>query len=66
MQIMVNDSPFEAETGLTIQRLIHQLNQSPLGMAVAVNQVIQPRAEWQSYLLQDGDNILLFQAIAGG
>ncbi|PHI28712.1 sulfur carrier protein ThiS [Budvicia aquatica] len=66
MQIMVNDSPFEAETGLTIQQLIHLLNQSPLGMAVAVNQVIQPRAEWQSYLLQDGDNILLFQAIAGG
>lgn len=66
MQIMVNDSPFEAETGLTIKQLIHLLNQSPLGMAVAVNQVIQPRAEWQSYLLQDGDNILLFQAIAGG
>lgn len=66
MQIIVNDSPLEAEAGLTIQQLIHQLNQSPLGMAVAVNRVILPRTEWQSYPLQDGDNILLFQAIAGG
>ncbi|WP_159567695.1 sulfur carrier protein ThiS [Budvicia diplopodorum] len=66
MKILVNDSPVETETGATLHDLLQQLGQSPLGIAVAVNHVIQPRAEWHSYSLHHGDNILLFQAIAGG
>lgn len=66
MRITVNDSPVDIKTGTTVHQLLQQLDKSPLGLAIAVNQVIQPRTKWQSYSLQDGDNILLFQAIAGG
>ncbi|MCD1127209.1 sulfur carrier protein ThiS [Jinshanibacter sp. LJY008] len=66
MQIRVNESPVSAEHPITLSALLQRLNQSPVGMAVAVNQQICPRTLWDSHLLQDGDEVLLFQAIAGG
>ncbi|AWH89118.1 sulfur carrier protein ThiS [Limnobaculum parvum] len=66
MQIMVNESPVSAESPITLSALLQQLNQSTMGMAVAVNQEICPKSQWDSHLLQNGDVVLLFQAIAGG
>lgn len=66
MRVTVNDSPIDIKAETTIHQLLQQLDKSPLGMAIAINQVIQPRTGWHNYSLQNGDNILLFQAIAGG
>lgn len=66
MLIRVNESPINVEPPMTLSALLLQLNKSAVGMAVAVNQQICPRTQWDSHLLQDGDDILLFQAIAGG
>ncbi|MDU7869626.1 MAG: sulfur carrier protein ThiS, partial [Pantoea sp.] len=35
-------------------------------VALALNQCILPRERWEDHLLQEGDQILLFQVIAGG
>nr|WP_238485004.1 sulfur carrier protein ThiS [Rahnella rivi] len=51
---------------LTLLTLLSELTLNPAGCALAVNQVIIPRESWPSHLLEDGDEILLFQAIAGG
>lgn len=37
-----------------------------LGFAVALNQQVVPYQQWSSIILNDGDVIALFQAIAGG
>nr|WP_244317199.1 sulfur carrier protein ThiS [Yersinia aleksiciae] len=54
------------ENPLTVQGLLTQLGYNQPGSALAINQTIIPRDTWHDRLLQDGDDILLFQAIAGG
>ncbi|MDR0806886.1 MAG: sulfur carrier protein ThiS [Enterobacteriaceae bacterium] len=66
MQIIVNDAPMDVAEPLTVSALITLLDKTDAGVAVAVNQEIQLRADWESRELRNGDNILLFQAIAGG
>lgn len=66
MLIMLNDQPLEVETNITADKLLNQLNRHQPGTALAINQVIIPRIDWEKYQLRAGDNILLFQAIAGG
>lgn len=66
MRIQFNDEPLECTEGTTLSALLAQLEQGKAGAALAVNQTIIPRDQWSSYLLCEGDTILLFQAIAGG
>lgn len=66
MHIQFNDELLELTPGLTLAALLAQLDQGKAGAALAVNQTIIPREQWSSYLLREGDTILLFQAIAGG
>lgn len=46
--------------------LLIQLNQLKPGAALALNQQILPREQWEQQIVQEGDQILLFQVIAGG
>ncbi|HDL6963556.1 TPA: sulfur carrier protein ThiS [Yersinia enterocolitica] len=66
MNIVLNDQPLEVECTITVEKLLQQLNRHQPGTALAVNQVIIPRTDWEEYQLHESDNILLFQAIAGG
>ncbi|MEY4475442.1 MAG: sulfur carrier protein ThiS [Pseudomonadota bacterium] len=66
MQIMLNNQPTEVESNITADKLLHQLNRHQPGTALAINQAIIPRTDWEKCQLCEGDNILLFQAIAGG
>ncbi|AYA08988.1 MULTISPECIES: sulfur carrier protein ThiS [Enterobacterales] len=66
MNILVNDEPHQFSQPLTLLNLLNLLALNPAGSALAVNQVIIPRDNWPAHLLEDGDEILLFQAIAGG
>ncbi len=66
MRIIINDQSMEFEAPVTISRLFDILQRQQTGTALAINQIIIPRSQWESHLINDGDNILLFQAIAGG
>ncbi|NMP29902.1 sulfur carrier protein ThiS [Rahnella sp. SAP-1] len=66
MNIIVNDSPYDFASPLTLHTLLARLEQSATGCALAVNQVIVPRPEWTAHLLAEGDEVVIFQAIAGG
>ncbi|MGL5389051.1 MAG: sulfur carrier protein ThiS [Enterobacterales bacterium] len=66
MKITLNDQPLELAQPLSVQALLEQLERHQPGSALAINQVIIPRADWATRQVQDGDDILLFQAIAGG
>lgn len=66
MQILFNDKPRQCADGLTLTALLIALEQRQPGSALAVNQIIVPRDQWDHFILHDGDTILLFQVIAGG
>ncbi|OKP02799.1 sulfur carrier protein ThiS [Xenorhabdus eapokensis] len=71
MNIIVNDQPMTLNAPMTVQQFLeHQLlehiERTQSGSALAINQTIIPRSEWQTHQINDGDTILLFQAIAGG
>ncbi|AIX75719.1 MAG: sulfur carrier protein ThiS [Mixta calida] len=66
MRIVVNDETLMLETPLTLDRLLEKLGCHQPGTALAVNQQIVPRASWPDYALRDDDEVVIFQAIAGG
>ncbi|SFU21115.1 sulfur carrier protein ThiS [Kosakonia arachidis] len=66
MQIRFNDEQMQCTSGISVAALLQQINQLKPGAALAVNQQILPRERWDYHLVQDGDEILLFQVIAGG
>ncbi|MGK7244563.1 sulfur carrier protein ThiS [Buttiauxella agrestis] len=66
MRIHFNDEPMQCPDNLTLAMLLEQLSLLKPGVALAINQRIVPREQWENYLLNDGDKIVLFQAIAGG
>nr|WP_206436284.1 sulfur carrier protein ThiS [Yersinia enterocolitica] len=66
VKISLNDELIELDNALTVNGLLTQLGYNQPGNALAINQTIIPHDSWNNHLLQDGDDILLFQAIAGG
>ncbi|CAM6554031.1 MULTISPECIES: sulfur carrier protein ThiS [Citrobacter] len=66
MQIVFNDEPIQCASELSVSDLLTQLNQLKPGTALALNQQILPREQWERQIVQEGDQILLFQVIAGG
>lgn len=66
MNITVNGSALEIAANSTVEALLKSLDKPLNGSALAVNENIIRRSQWAEYKLCDGDNISLFQAIAGG
>ncbi|CDG22786.1 Sulfur carrier protein ThiS [Xenorhabdus poinarii G6] len=66
MNIIVNDQTITLNAPMTVQQLLEHIKRTQTGTALAINQAIIPRSEWRTHQINDGDNILLFQAIAGG
>ncbi|WP_380184822.1 sulfur carrier protein ThiS [Kalamiella sp. sgz302252] len=66
MNIVINDEPHTLDAPLTLAVLLEQLSRRQPGTALAVNQQIVPRERWSTHLLQEGDELVIFQAIAGG
>lgn len=66
MNITVNDEQYSLDMPVTICQLLIQLEQPSIGVALAINETIVPRENWETHFINDGDTILLFQAIAGG
>ncbi len=66
MRILFNDEPMTCDDDLTVAALLDTLRQLKPGTALALNQQILPRERWEHQQVNEGDQILLFQVIAGG
>ena len=66
MRITVNDEIMNFDAPVTVSELLASLGRPAAGIAVAVNQTMVVRGCWSEHVVRDGDQILLFQAIAGG
>ncbi|GLO63364.1 sulfur carrier protein ThiS [Vibrio sp. MACH09] len=66
IEIKVNDKPMSIAENTSIEALLALLQMPNGASAVAVNQAIISRQLWNETVVNEGDHIALFQAIAGG
>lgn len=65
MKVQVNNKEVET-TATTIAQLAVQLDLPNGGIALAVNNKMIPRANWESIALQENDNLVIIKAACGG
>lgn len=67
MQLTVNDNNYEIAEGAHLDALLAELDLTECrGVAVAVNAVVVPAANWRQHVLHNGDAVLVIQAAQGG
>lgn len=66
MEISINNHVRDVEDPCSVSALLQLIDQQPDGVAVAVNDTVVPRSQWQSFALKENDNILVIKATRGG
>jgi len=67
MEVTVNQQNYSVSEDCSVEQLLSfVLNKPAIGMAVAVNQTIVPKADWKTYLLHPSDQVVLIKATQGG
>lgn len=66
LTIRLNDKAQPLAAGQSVADLLAAQDVNPQGVAVALNGAVLPRGRWAEIRLNDGDEIHLFTAIAGG
>ncbi|MFZ5551563.1 MAG: sulfur carrier protein ThiS [Bacteroidota bacterium] len=67
MEIIVNDSKKNVNDGTTLFHVVeHVVGEKQKGIAVAVNETVIPKQQWNNHLLQPHDTILIIKATQGG
>ncbi|ADB31913.1 thiamine biosynthesis protein ThiS [Kribbella flavida DSM 17836] len=66
MNVSVNGSTEQLDTGSTVADVVARWARSPVGVAVAVNEAVVTRAEWTATTLAEGDRVEILTAVQGG
>ena len=67
MQIILNSQTHQVEEKTSIQIALNNwIGDKQKGIAVAVNETIVPKAQWDSYELKHNDKLLVIKATQGG
>lgn len=66
MKLTVNNKETEVNDACTLSGLAEQLALPDKGVAIAVNNRMIPRTEWDTYTLQPNDSLVVIKAACGG
>ena len=66
VRVMVNGQPESFPVDTTLGAVIMRIRPSRTGIAASVGDAVVPRAEWDSTLLCEGDEIEILTAVQGG
>ena len=66
MRIQLNGEPYELPAGESVAALLARLELTGRRVAVELNLDIVPRSQYDSTLLNDGDQVEVVHAIGGG
>lgn len=67
MNIYINSKLQELHSPANISQALEAINiVTAKGIAIAVNNNVIPRAEWNNYLLKQDDNMTIIKATQGG
>ncbi|MGP1993307.1 sulfur carrier protein ThiS [Zobellia laminariae] len=64
--IHMNQKRLEVNSNTTIYQFLKQIDSSVNGVAVAINEQVVSRHNWQTQELKDQDQVLVIQAAQGG
>ena len=62
MKVQVNNKEVEMTPASTLTQLAAQLGLPVQGIAIAVNNKMIPRTEWEKFSLQENDNLVIIKA----
>jgi sulfur carrier protein len=66
INIKVNDSPHQLEESSSIETVLNKLSITSHGIAIAINQTIITKSDWNTQLLKEEDEVLIIKATQGG
>ncbi|MDW6002446.1 sulfur carrier protein ThiS [Vibrio mangrovi] len=66
IQVTLNQTIYTLSAGTTLAQLISDIGFPEKGCVFALNEQVIAKSRWQMTTLNDGDQISLFQVIAGG
>lgn len=52
--------------GQTLLDLLNQIEREPRGIAIALDQTVVPKNQWESRKVSEQSEVLIFETIAGG
>ncbi len=67
MKLIVNHKEFTTDSEqLTVAGLLNEIQSQTAGVAVAVNNKVVRKVDWESTTLAEGDSITVITAVCGG
>ncbi|MDE5849724.1 MAG: sulfur carrier protein ThiS [Muribaculaceae bacterium] len=67
MKLFVNQKEYHTDSNqLTVEELLNEIQSLKPGVAVAVNDKVVRKVNWNSTLLTEGDQITVITAVCGG
>jgi sulfur carrier protein len=66
MKVTLNGRPQDIADGTTVAAVVTTVTSAASGVAVAVNDAVVPRGDWESVRLQDSDRVEVLTAVQGG
>ena len=67
MEIFVNNQPIQTEEQTSLlSLLLSQVGENTKGLAVAINEEVIPKYEWDKTILNQHDQVLIIKATQGG
>jgi sulfur carrier protein len=66
VRVVVNGRPETFPPDTSLDAVIARITPSRSGIAAAIGDDVVPRAEWNSRLLREGDEIEILTAVQGG
>ena len=67
MEILINNQKQTVTENTSLQTIVNaQLGDKQKGVAVAINDSVIPKLNWDTHIIQLNDNILIIKATQGG
>ncbi len=67
MEVIINQQTITVYQGITLANALRDYGvQQPKGTAVAVNEIVIPKKQWDLMTLQPNDRIIVVKAAQGG
>ena len=67
MNVFLNNTAFPLKEGFRLPEFLNEIKIDPSkGIAIAINDKVIPKSEWNKIILIDNDKITLIKATAGG